>query len=45
MSYLSRKVKLWQAMKFALLIRYGATICLAPKRRWLVVMEPDFLES
>ena len=36
---------LWQATKFGAVIRYSLVIGLSPKRRWLMVMPPDFFES
>ena len=47
MSSFSRKVNMWQPMKEASFspMKYGAWIGSGPKRRWEVVVEPDFLES
>ena len=45
MSYRSRKTNWWQAMKFALLIRYVEWIGLGPKRRCDTVTVPALRES
>ena len=42
-SRFSRNWNWWQATKFAERIRYGERIGRGPKRRWEMVMAPDFL--
>jgi len=44
-SNFSRKPNWWQATKLALVTRYCERMGRGPKRRWLTVTEPDFLES
>jgi len=45
MSIRSRNEYRWQATKLACEMRYVLRIGRGPKRRWEIVIEPDFFES
>ena len=45
MSYFSRNEKLWQAIKLALVMKYGLRMRFLPKRKCDTVTAPAFLES